>query len=274
MKLSVFRGGFTREAAQQVADAGLRQLTVLLGKSLLRRDPNSGRYDIHELLRQYAEDHLTASPDHVSETRDRYCSYYVDFLHELEHDLFYGRQQEAISYIATDIENIRITWSWICQYAKAKEINRMFFSVFMGSMLLNLDMEALSMAEKAISSLEAVKSAEERDTALALALLLQSAMAMRLGQIEKAKLAGERSLQILDMLNLPSEFRSRLMYDPRFFLGIVYVIQGDFAQAEKMGEQKLRNHETGDDKFGLAAAFYVLMIANLVPRLLNVVGLF
>jgi serine/threonine protein kinase/tetratricopeptide (TPR) repeat protein len=261
MKLSVFRGGFTREAAQQVADAGLRQLTVLLGKSLLRRDPNSGRYDIHQLLRQYAEDCLMASPDNVTEIRDLHCSYYADFLHKQEYDLFFGRQQKAISDIETDLDNIRIAWSWACQQVKAKEISTMFYALFHGFMMLNLDMEALRMAEKAIGNLEAVEVTEERNTALAQVLSLQAAMSMRLGQIEKAKGAGERGLQLFETLNSPAH--SKMIWGPRFVLGIVHVIQGDFAQAEKMGEQKLRNHETGDDKFGLAAAFYVLMIANL-----------
>src|SRR5262249_28359223 len=57
MKLSVFRGGFTREAAEQVAGASLRVLLALVDKSLLRVDAN-GRFDVQELLRQFAADKL------------------------------------------------------------------------------------------------------------------------------------------------------------------------------------------------------------------------
>lgn len=53
-KLSVFSGGFTREAAEAVADANLRLLLALVNKSLLHRQPESGRFAIHELLRQFA----------------------------------------------------------------------------------------------------------------------------------------------------------------------------------------------------------------------------
>lgn len=52
--LSVFRGGFTREAAEEVAEANLRVLLALVNKSLLQRRPDSGRFAVHELLRQYA----------------------------------------------------------------------------------------------------------------------------------------------------------------------------------------------------------------------------
>ena len=42
-KLSVFRGGFTREAAQAIAGATLRQLLALVNKSLIQRDVGNGR---------------------------------------------------------------------------------------------------------------------------------------------------------------------------------------------------------------------------------------
>lgn len=56
--LSVFRGGFTREAAQQVAGVNLRTLANLTAKSFLRHVPESGRYEIHALLRLYASERL------------------------------------------------------------------------------------------------------------------------------------------------------------------------------------------------------------------------
>src|SRR5205823_923941 len=59
-KLSVFRSGFAREAAEQVADASLSILAAQAEKSLLRKTP-AGRYTIHELLRQYGEEQLEAS---------------------------------------------------------------------------------------------------------------------------------------------------------------------------------------------------------------------
>ena len=51
MRLSVFRGGFTRNAAQHVAGAALQQLAGLVNKSFLSHDPDSGCLKFHELLR-------------------------------------------------------------------------------------------------------------------------------------------------------------------------------------------------------------------------------
>ena len=52
-QLSVFRGGFTRAATQVVTGATLPVLLNLIHKSFLQRTPDE-RYQIHELLRQFA----------------------------------------------------------------------------------------------------------------------------------------------------------------------------------------------------------------------------
>jgi predicted ATPase len=57
MKLAVFRGGFTRQAAGVVTGAGLRRLCRFADISLIDTvGPN--RYAIHELLRQFAAEKL------------------------------------------------------------------------------------------------------------------------------------------------------------------------------------------------------------------------
>ncbi|HEX2619781.1 MAG TPA: AAA family ATPase, partial [Phototrophicaceae bacterium] len=61
-ELSVFRGGFTLEAAEYVARVSRQILALLVDKSLLRLDVN-GRYYLHELLRQYGEEHLRGNPE-------------------------------------------------------------------------------------------------------------------------------------------------------------------------------------------------------------------
>jgi predicted ATPase len=60
-RLFVFRGGFAREAAQQVAGASLDGQTSLIDKSLINGS-EAGRYAQHERLRQYAALRLEAEP--------------------------------------------------------------------------------------------------------------------------------------------------------------------------------------------------------------------
>ncbi|NIM95024.1 MAG: AAA family ATPase [Anaerolineales bacterium] len=80
-KLSVFRGGFTREAAQEVADVDLLMLLDFVNKSLLHRT-NQGRYETHALLQQFAEEKLALMPQEEEAVRERHCNYYLNFLEE------------------------------------------------------------------------------------------------------------------------------------------------------------------------------------------------
>ncbi|CAN5846156.1 hypothetical protein BH10CHL1_BH10CHL1_14590 [soil metagenome] len=56
-RLAIFRGTFTRAAAERVAAANLPLLAALMSKSLVQREPQ-GRYALHELVRQYAAEQL------------------------------------------------------------------------------------------------------------------------------------------------------------------------------------------------------------------------
>ncbi len=65
-RLSAFRGGFDLAAAAAIADADLPILIELTEKSMLSRDPESGRYELHGLLNQYAAEQLTLAGERAS----------------------------------------------------------------------------------------------------------------------------------------------------------------------------------------------------------------
>ena len=109
--LSVFRGGFTQQAAQQVTGASLRELRTLISKSLLHRE-STGRYVIHELLRQYAEERLGRLSDVGETVRNRHCAYFGAALQEWTGDLKSARQQAAMAAMDAEIENARVAWNW------------------------------------------------------------------------------------------------------------------------------------------------------------------
>ena len=109
-RLSVFRGGFTVEAAEHVAGATLANLTALAEKSLIR--PETGqRYDIHDLLRQYADEKLGDD----NNLHEAHATYFAYFLSQREEDLKGRRQKAALDEIAADHENVRVAWLWATQ---------------------------------------------------------------------------------------------------------------------------------------------------------------
>ena len=79
-RLSVFRGA-SIGAAVAVTGADLRLLSELVAKSLLRR-PDFGRFELHELLRQYAAEQLRLSRAEEADARERHTRHYTAMLLE------------------------------------------------------------------------------------------------------------------------------------------------------------------------------------------------
>ncbi|GEM_PF-2395802 len=112
MRFSVFRGGCTRQAAQVVTGATLHHLHRLNTKALLSRNEN-GRYEIHELLRQYVKKKLTDSEE-LDATLETYARYYADFTQALIPDIKGKRQIESRQEFLADFENFRYGWYYAC----------------------------------------------------------------------------------------------------------------------------------------------------------------
>ncbi len=106
-QLSVLRGGFDREAAAAVAGADLRLLSELVSKSLVRR-PDFGRFELHELLRQYAAEKLgdDASP------RERHARHYGARLAERRDALTHADLARARDELRGDLDNVRSAAEW------------------------------------------------------------------------------------------------------------------------------------------------------------------
>ncbi|MCP4542736.1 MAG: tetratricopeptide repeat protein [Chloroflexi bacterium] len=105
--LSIFRGSFSLQAAQQVGGARLRDLRSLVEHSLVQRTA-SGRYEIHELLRQFARSEL----EEISQIRDRHCAYYAGKLEGWAADIKCEQQMAAIEALDLEIDNARAAWDW------------------------------------------------------------------------------------------------------------------------------------------------------------------
>jgi predicted ATPase/class 3 adenylate cyclase len=131
MRLSVFRGGFTREAATEVAAANLRSLARLTDKSFLHRDPETGRYEIHEMLRQYGEQRLEAADQASQKARQRHAFYFAEMLAAKEAPLTSGSEAEPLDEIEADIENIRRAWKYLAETGDAERLQKSLFGLWL-----------------------------------------------------------------------------------------------------------------------------------------------
>ncbi|MBK8138577.1 MAG: hypothetical protein IPK52_22665 [Chloroflexi bacterium] len=120
--LSVFRGGCTREAAQAVTGASVATLASLVDRALLWRSPQTGRYDIHELLRQYAEGELEKSGEGEA-ARQAHQDYYASLTAKWGEAIMHGRQLEAFAILDSDFENVRRALARAVERGIAEEID-------------------------------------------------------------------------------------------------------------------------------------------------------
>lgn len=106
--LSVFRDGFTAEASEQVVGTDGHVLKRLVNKALITVN-EAGRYDLHELLRQYAEAKLLEDIN-AGEIYLHYLHYYADLLNSLTIKLKGQGQLEAFRQMQVEFENIHSAW--------------------------------------------------------------------------------------------------------------------------------------------------------------------
>ncbi|MBV7329146.1 helix-turn-helix domain-containing protein [Chloroflexi bacterium TSY] len=109
-QLAVFQGGFTREAASAVGQATLPLLASLIDKSLLKQNRETGRYELHELIRQVSLEKLCEDRDAEEAARDRHMHFYATFLQAREAELYTLRDTEALAAIELDMDNVRTAW--------------------------------------------------------------------------------------------------------------------------------------------------------------------
>jgi predicted ATPase/DNA-binding SARP family transcriptional activator/predicted negative regulator of RcsB-dependent stress response len=110
--LSVFRSSFTRESAQAISGASAKTLLDLTHRSWIQRLSN-GRYQIHELLRQFAFEKLESEQATFALVMKEYGKYYAAYTARLWEDMKGANQQRAFSGMEAEFDNIHVAWSWL-----------------------------------------------------------------------------------------------------------------------------------------------------------------
>jgi predicted ATPase/DNA-binding XRE family transcriptional regulator len=117
-KLSIFRGSFDLESAEAVAGASLPVLASLADKSLIRLNL-SGRYDMHELLRQFAYDKLVAMGEAATAAQG-HLEYFLNLAEEADkHQI--GRGRDAwTDRLEVELDNLAAALTWSVSNGQAE----------------------------------------------------------------------------------------------------------------------------------------------------------
>jgi len=169
MKLSIFRGGFRREAAEYVTGASLQTLSALVDHSHLRL-ANTGRYEMHELQRQYAAERLAERPELEITVRDRHCTYFAHLMDQPVRNLVDTRSKEAKQALEADIDNLRSAWNWAVEHTRIRDMHQCMETMFWFSLFFSWSQEGERAFRQAVAVLRETKPGQERDVALGIAL--------------------------------------------------------------------------------------------------------
>jgi predicted ATPase/DNA-binding SARP family transcriptional activator len=119
-RLSVFRGGFTAEAARAVAGASLPVLGALADKSLLRKEGT--RLQLHPLMQQLAALRLT-DPALLARTQAAHAAQFHALLQQLAPRLDSG-EGRALDAVDAEFENLRKAWATAVEAGQADVLVR------------------------------------------------------------------------------------------------------------------------------------------------------
>lgn len=254
MKLSVFRGGFTRQAAERVAGASLSMLLRLADKSLLQRT-GDGRFQIHELLRRYASEQLEEQPGESAATSDAHADYYATFLARREETIQGLRQEQILTELAAESDNIRAAWRRACAQGNLALLSKSTECIVHYHYRADRFQEGRTLCRQGVESLKDISEKQMTqdnlksafDLALAQLLLGQGQFISHLGHPEVALPLAERGVRLFRQIK-PRPRRQLAL--SLLWLGEVLTFLGDYTRALNIFYESLGIYQEIGNKGG------------------------
>ena len=233
-RLSVFVGGCTLEAAEEVCDADLNTLQSLVEKSLLRFSRE--RYWMLETIREYGEQRL----EECGESEELQSRHMEQFLRVAlrEGERFRTEEQsEAIARLANEENNLRLAMTRLSRTQPARLLEFVSAVRFYWGMVIGSRGEARPWAERALEF-----GSREPTTLRADVLLVLSNASAGQGDSAEAIRRGQEAVTLYRALHSP-ELGRALVY-----LGNTYQRAEKYRQAEASYEEAIAYGERAGDR--------------------------
>lgn len=193
-RLSVFRGGFEREAAKLAAGVSLPVLASLIDKSLIYTG-GSGRYFRHALLYQYMQEKLSQEPQQERAAQAEHGGYYLRFLQRCLEGIRGPDPMSTFAAMKLELENLRMAWQWAAQEAKVHLLGATAEALMRFCDAQKRYQDGIEIFAEAIAKLD--QTNPEHQAALGTLLVHQAKMHERLGHFDAAEQLTHQALALL-----------------------------------------------------------------------------
>jgi predicted ATPase/class 3 adenylate cyclase len=252
-RLSVFAGGWTLQAAEEVCSGGSIQahevldlLAHLIDKSLVVAEPQDGgdRYRFLEMIRQYSHERLREGNE-TDEFAHKHAEYFMKMAKESYAELWGPSQGHWLARLETEHDNLRTALMWMTQHGdRAEMLLLMAGSLWRFWEIHGYISEGRAWLERALA-----KNPDAPAYLRANGLRGAGMLARQQGDYAQAKAMHEQSLALFrkmeDKLGIARELDA---------LGEIAQCQGNYAQAIELHTESLALRYEIDDKEGIAVS--------------------
>lgn len=251
--LSVFRGGFTREPAQHITGAGLKELQSLIDRSFITF--NHGRYEIHELLRQFASEKLRET-GHADEVYAAHSAFYLNWLHGLSTAIKGRSQINALTEIGANLDNLRLAWEWAVRRGQDADVDMAVETLYMFFFISNRGQEGVELLQFALEGRDTRRENPALETRIRIRLyslmLLEEKPVVTRADLEACVSAARAHLDA---------------FETAFALEVLAVylthVTHEYEASIHLLEESLELLKDSDDTFRIAAVYYRLGYSHL-----------
>jgi hypothetical protein len=256
-------------------------LQVASSPSAAPGEATGGRYEIHELLRQYAQEKLDQTSDGGAAARDRHCAYYAAAMERWAADAK-RPWHSALVYMRIDGANARAAWDWAVQREQVKRLDQMVDVLGWNYTFQAHHGEGEVMCRAAADRLRQLASGIERGTAngtahlvavseaeilrtLAKILIWHSWFSWNCGREELAGQLLRNSMALLAQPVLINHDTRREKASVLNKMGRIAMGGDDLLEARRLYEQSLVLYEALEDRWMIAFAKGILGTAFFRP---------
>jgi len=265
VRLGVFTGGWTLEAAEEVAGDGhshsaltvLDALTSLVANSLVVGEERGGepRFNLLETIRAYALERL-ADRGEEEVVRQRHAEYYLAMAEEADRHLRTAEQEAWLDRLEMEGGNLRAALAWFVEQSADTEGGLRLA----GALGLFWTMRS-HVSEGLHWSARALGKGKHATPALLARVLARAGMLSWPGDLCAARSLVEESITLLRELGPSQQWELAFALTG---LALIMAYQGDCDSTQADGEEAAALFQQVGDKWGVALALSVLGEAYLL----------